>query len=115
MLVKHFSDVVGSGDSILASVSINGVSKEIMTSAVTNGSVLTMGKETNVFLPFSKENTSMQTATIRSDQGEATLAYDQEEDAFGYGGEMYKAFCTGGLRVGEGPCRQTYFKMYFPL
>jgi len=90
VLVKKFSDVVTSGDSILATVSINGISKEITTSAVTNGSSIEVSNEANIFLPFSTENLSMQTATLKSNGVEATLAYDPSEDSFGYGGEMHK-------------------------
>lgn len=90
VFVKNFSSVVRSGDSIVAKVSINGVSKDIMTSAVTNGSSIEVTNSANIFLPFSKENASMQTATLKSKVGEATLAYDATEDSFGYGGEMHK-------------------------
>lgn len=90
VLVKNFSSIVESGDTIVATVSINGVPKEITTSAVTNGSTISIDNDNNIFLPFSTENTDMQTATLKSESGEATLAYDPEDDSFGYGGEMYR-------------------------
>jgi len=90
VFVKNFSSVVTSGDSIVAKVSINGVSKEVVTSAVTNGSSIEVTNDANIFLPFSAENTAMQTATLKCKNGEATLAYDPTEDAFGYCGEMHK-------------------------
>lgn len=93
VFVANFSEIVTSGDSILATVSINGVPKSIMTSAVTDGSKMTVNNTSNVFLPFSKDNASfMQTVTLtyESSKQSATLAYDAEDDAFGYGGEMYR-------------------------
>jgi len=90
VFVKNFSSVVKSGDFIVAKVSINGISKEVVTSAVTNGSSIDITNDANIFLPFSTENEYMQTATLKSTTGEATLAYDPSEDAFGYCGEMYK-------------------------
>ena len=90
IFVENFSSVVKSGDSILATVSVNGISKELKTVAVRNGEKITIEQE-SVFLPFSKDNTDfMQSATIVKDSEEAFLSYDREEDAFGYGGEMYK-------------------------
>lgn len=90
IFVENFSNVVTSGDSILANVSVNGVSKEIETVAIRDGEKLDV-ESTSVFLPFSKENNSfMQTATLVKNNEEAVLSYDREEDAFGYGGEMYK-------------------------
>ena len=90
IFVENFSKIVNSGDSILANVSVNGVSKEIETVAVRDGDKLDV-ESTSVFLPFSKENNSfMQTATLVKNNEEAVLSYDREEDAFGYGGEMYK-------------------------
>lgn len=90
IFVENFSNVVASGDSILANVSVNGVSKEIETVAVRDGDKIDVESQ-SVFLPFSKENTSfMQTATLVKNNEEAVLSYDREDDAFGYGGEMYR-------------------------
>ena len=90
IFVEKFSNIVKSGDSILANVSIEGVSKEMKTVAVRDGEKINVTEE-SVFLPFSTENPSfMQTATIVHGDDEAVLSYDREEDAFGYGGEMFR-------------------------
>lgn len=93
IFLANFSSIVTSGDSILANVTVNGIEKEIMTSAIIDGGFIGVSSESNVFLPFSKDNgKSMQAVTLKDEKNSesATLAYDREEDAFFYGGEMYR-------------------------
>lgn len=91
IFLEHFSTFVKSGDEIIASVTVNGSPQEITTVAVTDGSKITVQDSSKLFLPFSKDNTKpMQAVTLVGESDEATLAYDREVDAFGYGGEMYK-------------------------
>ena len=90
IFLAHFSEVVRSGDKILASVVVNGVTQDVLTEAVTDGQKYAVGQGSKLFLPFSKDNKKlMQTVTLVGDSDEATLAYDTEANAFGYGGEMY--------------------------
>ena len=90
VFLAHFSEVVTSGDKILASVVVNGAPQEVLTEAVTDGKKFNVSEGSKLFLPFSKDNKKlMQTVTLVGDSDEATLAYDTEADAFGYGGEMY--------------------------
>lgn len=93
IFLAHFSSVVKPGDQILASVNVNGAQQEVMTVAVPDGSKVSVEdtSNSNLFLPFSKDNQdTMQAVTLVGGSDEATLAYDREIDAFGYGGEMYK-------------------------
>lgn len=93
IFLANFSNIVTSGDNILATVTVNGVEKEVMTSGLTDGGSLKVNSDSNVFLPFSKDNgKSMQTVTLidESKSESVILAYDTNEDAFGYGGEMYR-------------------------
>lgn len=97
VFLENFSNIVSSGDVILASVVVNGVPQEVETVAVREGSSMTLDLENqkNLFLPFSTDNkSSLQTVTLESSSNNAsnnavTLAYDREENAFGYGGDMY--------------------------
>ena len=93
IFLAHFSETVRNGDDILASVSVNGVSKDIMTKAVVDGSSVTLsgiGQDKSLFLPFSKDcGKSMQAVTLVGDE-QATLTYSPEQDNFSYAGEEYK-------------------------
>ena len=91
IFVQNFSTIVKTGDQILANVSVDGTNKQLKTVAVRDGEKINVSEE-SVFLPFSPENQNfMQSATIVGEKNEeAVLFYDREEDAFGYGGEMFK-------------------------
>lgn len=92
VFLENFSQIVNSGDTILASVTVNGVPQHVETVAVRDGSSVKVGtSETqNYFLPFSSDNKSkLQTVTLQHDTQDATLAYDRNENEFGYGGDMY--------------------------
>lgn len=94
VFLEHFSQIVSSGDKILASVTVNGVPQEVETIAVREGAKMTVEveKEKNLFLPFSADNpSSLQTVTLQNDKKnqDVTLAYDRSENLFGYGGDMY--------------------------
>ena len=94
VFLENFSEVVNSGDVILARVTVNGVPQEIETVAVRDGSsmnVATIEDHKNLFLPFSADNRNyLQTVTLQhNDKEDVTLAYDREENQFGYGGDMY--------------------------
>lgn len=92
VFLENFSDIVKSGDTILASVTVNGVPQEVETVAVREGSSMKVevNSEKNLFLPFSVDNkNSLQTVTLAEAKEEVTLAYDREENQFGYGGDMY--------------------------
>ena len=89
VFLEKFSDIVKSGDTILASVTVNGVPREVETVAVTEGSSVKV-EEKNLFLPFSADNkSSLQTVTLRASSEDVTLAYDRACNEFGYGGDMY--------------------------
>lgn len=92
VFVENFSDIVKSGDVILATVTTNGVKQDVETVAIRDGSRMTVERkdQKNLFLPFSTDRSSLQTVTLEhSDSDEVTLAYDPTENAFGYGGDMY--------------------------
>lgn len=94
VFLEHFSQIVNSGDKILASVTVNGVPQEVETIAVREGAKMKVEveKEKNLFLPFSADNpSSLQTVTLQNDKKnqDVTLAYDRSENLFGYGGDMY--------------------------
>lgn len=91
VFLENFSDVVKSGDTILASVTVNGVPQEVETVAVREGSSMKVEVQKNLFLPFSVDNkNSIQTVTLMdAKSADVTLAYDPQENQFGYGGDMY--------------------------
>ena len=92
VFLENFSQVVSSGDTILASVTSNGVSQDVETVAVTEGSSMKVdtGGTPNYFLPFSSDNKSkLQTVTLQHETEDAILAYDRNVNEFGYGGDMY--------------------------
>ena len=92
VFLENFSQIVSSGDTILASVTANGVSQDVETVAVTEGSSMKVdtGGTPNYFLPFSSDNKSkLQTVTLQHETEDATLAYDRNVNEFGYGGDMY--------------------------
>lgn len=93
IFLAQFSNTVRNGDDILATVSVKGVSKDIMTKAVVDGSSVTLsdiGQDKSLFLPFSKDcGKSMQAVTLVGDE-QATLTYSPEQDNFSYAGEEYK-------------------------
>lgn len=92
VFLENFSQIVSTGDTILASVTVNGVEQEVETVAVRDGSSmkLEVQHQKNLFLPFSSENkSSLQTVTLQGLEDDVTLAYDRTENAFGYGGDMY--------------------------
>lgn len=98
VFLANFSQIVSSGDKILATVSVNGVPRDVETVAVREGSKMKVevGEQNNLFLPFSTDNeNSLQTVTLQAgDMGgrrvpDVTLAYDRYENQFGYGGDMY--------------------------
>ena len=91
VFLANFSNIVSSGDNILAKVTVNGIAKDVMTSALVDGGSIEVNNESNVFLPFSKDNEKhMQVVTLTGKDESATLSYDKAEDAFFYGGEMYR-------------------------
>lgn len=93
VFLKNFSNIVTSGDEILTSVVVNGVHHEVETVAVQEGSSMTVREkdQKHLFLPFSTDNESfMQTVTLSHVlNDDVTLAYDRDENQFGYGGDMY--------------------------
>ncbi len=89
VFVESFNGVVSAGDSILAPVSLNGVKKDIMTSAVTEGGVVNVKDETSLFLPFSENKTNMQSVTLKAGDDESTLVYDAPTNSVAFGGSMY--------------------------
>lgn len=95
VFVENFSDIVQSGDVILARVTTNGVTQDVETVAVRDGSHMKVrtSDQKNLFLPFSSNKSSLQTVTLEhssvKDNERVTLAYDPVEQAFGYGGDMY--------------------------
>lgn len=94
VFLENFSQIVKSGDIILASVTINGVPQEVETVAVRDGSSMKVDPivdQKNLFLPFSTDNkSSLQTVTLQhTDSQDVTLAYDRDQNEFGYGGDMY--------------------------
>lgn len=92
VFLENFSQIVNSGDTILASVSVNGVPQEVETVAVRDGSSMKVevDNQKNLFLPFSADNkSSLQTVTLKQDVHDVTLAYDRACNEFGYGGDMY--------------------------
>ncbi|CAM9104723.1 unnamed protein product [Sphacelaria rigidula] len=104
VFLENFSHIVNSGDVILAKVTVNGVPQEVETIAVRDGSSMKVDTNPNpnlgnadnnisknLFLPFSADNTSsLQTVTLQhTDKQDVTLAYDREQNEFGYGGDMY--------------------------
>jgi len=95
VFLENFSQIVGNGDTILASVTVNGVPQDVETVAVREGSPMKLENQKNLFLPFSTDNKSaLQTVTLQhtetgKQQEDVTLAYDRAENEFGYGGDMY--------------------------
>ena len=90
VFLENFSQIVGTGDTILASVTVNGVPQEVETVAVREGSSMKLENQKNLFLPFSTDNKSaLQTVTLQHNTSDVTLAYDRAENEFGYGGDMY--------------------------
>ena len=92
VFLANFSQIVHSGDRILASVTVNGIAEDVETVAVRDGSSMKVdtSQTNNYFLPFSSDNESkLQTVTLQHETQDATLAYDRTENEFGYGGDMY--------------------------
>lgn len=92
VFLENFSQIVSSGDKILASVTVNGVPQDVETVAVREGSTMKVrvNEQKNLFLPFSADNkSSLQTVTLQTENSDVTLAYDRSENLFGYGGDMY--------------------------
>lgn len=92
VFLENFSQIVRTGDTILASVTVNGVPQDVETVAVRDGSSMKLEVENqkNLFLPFSADNkSSLQTVTLCDLKEDVTLAYDRAENQFGYGGDMY--------------------------
>ena len=92
VFLENFSQIVHSGDRILANVTVNGIPQDVETVAVRDGSSMKVdtSQTNNYFLPFSSDNKStLQTVTLQHETQDATLAYDRNENEFGYGGDMY--------------------------
>lgn len=92
VFLENFSQIVNTGDTILASVTVNGVPQDVETVAVRDGSSMKVdtSETQNYFLPFSSDNkSSLQTVTLQNVDSDVTLAYDRSENLFGYGGDMY--------------------------
>lgn len=92
VFLENFSQIVNSGDTILASVTVNGVPQDVETVAVRDGSSMKVdtSETQNYFLPFSSDNKSkLQTVTLEHETEDVTLAYDRNENEFGYGGDMF--------------------------
>ena len=118
LFMANFSNIVNSGDRILAKVAVNGVSQNVETVAVREGcsmkidddeitttttattttdstattTTTTTTKKSipNVLLPFSSDNHRLlQTVSLQYANFNATLDYDAVENLFGYGGSMY--------------------------
>ncbi|CAM9902254.1 unnamed protein product [Pylaiella littoralis] len=93
VFLENFSQIVHSGDRILASVTVNGIPQDVETVAVRDGSSMKVdtSQTNNFFLPFSADNkSSLQTVTLlHGEKQDVTLAYDRNENEFGYGGDMY--------------------------
>lgn len=87
--VDNFSAVVEAGDKILAPVSLKGVKKELVTTAVTDGNTMEIVDHSSLFLPFSDNSTELQTVTLRDGAEESTLAYDPSSNSVAHGGSMY--------------------------
>ena len=90
IFLKNFSSIVKDGDKILANVKVNGVQQKVETVAVRDGSTMTVESNANVFLPFSVDSRrKFQTVTLSSKNEMATLAYEPNDNTFGYAGDMY--------------------------
>lgn len=90
VFMSSFSTIVACGDKILAPVSLRGVRKEILTTAVTDGQVMQIVDESSIFLPFSESKKDLQTVTLRDGAEESTLAYEPSSNAVAYGGSVYE-------------------------
>lgn len=92
IFLANFSEIVTAEDEILAKVSINGVKKEVLTSAVLDGGSIELqgvGQDKSLFLPFSKDcGKSMQAVTLIGTE-QANLTYSPENDKFSYAGDEY--------------------------
>lgn len=90
VFLENFSYIVNNGDKILANVRVNGVQQKVETIAVRDGSTMNVEPNSNVFLPFSVDSHSkFQTVTLSSENERATLAYEPQDNTFGYAGDMY--------------------------
>lgn len=92
VFVANFSEIITSGDKILAPVVVNGVSHHVEAVGVQEGTCMKIEDENlpNVFLPFSSEKLDTpQTVSLQRQGIDATLAYDSSANNFSYGGESY--------------------------
>eukprot|EP00752_Nemacystus_decipiens_P015859 g14167.t1 len=89
VFVNHFSEIVSAGDKILAPVSLRGARKDILTTAVTDGTTMDIVDDSSLFLPFSNKKDSMQTVTLRRESEETTMAYDASCNSVCYRGASY--------------------------
>lgn len=91
-LLDSFSKIVGSGDKILAPVSLTGIKKDLLTTAVTEGKTLDVFDHSSLLLPFSENKYGMQAVTLRDGSEESTLSYDASCNSVAYGGSMYESW-----------------------
>ncbi|CAM9688116.1 unnamed protein product [Pylaiella littoralis] len=87
--VEHFAEFVEAGDKILAPVSLRGAKKNILTTAVTDGTTLDRVDDSSLFLPFSQSHDNVQTVTLRRGSKESTMVYDASCNSVRYRGASY--------------------------
>lgn len=87
--VSHFSEVVQAGDKILAPVSLRGTKRDLLTTAVKDGTTLDIVDNSSLFLPFSRGHENVQTVTLRRGAEESTMVYDASCNSVCYHGVPY--------------------------
>lgn len=87
--LEQFSEVVKPGDKILAPVSLRGSKKDILTTAVTDGTTLEIVDDSSLFLPFSQTHDNVQTVTLRRGAEESTVVYDASCNSVCHHGVTY--------------------------
>lgn len=87
--LERFSEVVKPGDKILAPVSLRGSKRDILTTAVTDGTTLEIVDDSSLFLPFSRVHDNVQAVTLRRGAEESTVVYDASCNSVCYHGLTY--------------------------
>ena len=100
VFLQYFNDIVKNGDIIYTSVILKGASKNIGTTAVTEGSNVEVSGDENLFLPFTTDSSDVQTVTLtnnvevdgktdQTDGANVELVYSPETDSFTLGDKVY--------------------------